>query len=154
MKWRGTPEGMKPELEGPFYAGHTRPKQQYIQRNRAANVRVEEPVMLLLDEMMYRHGVSGKRLEGALGLADGRIKDMRRFHSAWRVMRIARQCFWAMGYDLQIRAVKVRPLDKSVVMTCEEKENKDLAKINGRKAGWDPRKMWVWLGIDKLEKSD
>lgn len=110
--------------------------------------------MQLLDEVMYRHGVSGKRLEAALGLGVGRVKDMRRFASAWTVMKIARQCFWAMGYDLQVRVVRVGPLDKSVVITNEEKEKKDLAKINGRKTGWDPKRMWQWLGIETLEKTD
>ena len=150
MDWRGTPDGMKPTLEGPFYAGTHRPEQQYKQRNRAAKIRVEEPIMAMLDEKMYLHGVSSKRLEAALGLGHDRLKDMRRYSAAWRVMKVARQCFWAMGYDLQVRVVRVGPLDKSVVLTNDAKEKKDLAKINGRKVGWDSRRMWVWLGIDKL----
>lgn len=150
MKWRGTPDEWKITLEGPFYAKPHRPDMQYIKRNRAAKIRVEEPVMRLLDEKMYRHGVSSKRLEEALGLGSDRLKDMRRYNNAWTVMKVARQCLWLMGYDLQVRVVRVGQPDKAVVMTRRQKEAKDLQKINGSKVDWDPRRMWVWLGIDKL----
>lgn len=152
IDWLGTPKEWQVEVDGPLPA-HDRPK-LYKVRNRAAKIRVEEPVMRLLDETMMRHGVSSKRLEAALGLGESRIKDMRRFSSAWEVMRIARQCLWLMGYDLRVAVVKVRPEDRAVVMTKKEKRARDLEKINGKREPWDPRKMWVWLGMDKLEKGD
>lgn len=149
-KWRSTPEEWKPKGDGQFFVRAMDGYRQFKQRNHKSQVKVEEPVMQLLDELMIRHGVSGKRLESVLGLGVDRIKQMRRFSSAWTVMKIARQCFWLMGYDLQVRAVRVQQPDISVVITDREVYHKNLAKIQGTKETWDPRKMWSWLSMDKL----
>jgi len=154
-KTTGTPDVMKPEGEGPAKPFGNRPcNTPYRKRVRKAVIKVDEPLMREFDNMMQRHGVSSGRLEGALGLGVGRIKDMRKFNSAWEVVTVLRRALWLMGYDLRFKIVKVRRIDKSLIMTVAQKKAKDVEKITGRKGKWEARKMWAWLGMDKLEEEN
>ena len=139
-----TPDTQKVELSGErFLAGTHRATKRWVGRRRKANVKVEEPVMELIDRVMAKEGVSDRRLEDALGLYEKKLKDMRQEDSAWRIMKLARQILWAMGYDLEVRVVKRKNPDRVLVMTNSEMELKKL------RSNWEKGKMWRWLGMDK-----
>lgn len=152
--WWGTPKAWQVDVTGERVRirreNNGRP--QYLRRN-PAKVTVNEPVMQLLDNVMVLEGVSGRRLEDAIGLGRGRIKDMRRHNSAWLIFEQVRKCFWAMGYDLEFRIVRVNRPDKELVVSDGERQQKSVKRILGRRApDWQPLKMWDWLGMGRLEK--
>ncbi len=154
-KWKGTPEAMLPKMEGPFRAQKARPSTTAVRvRNRKSEVRVEEPLMKMMDEVSRQLGVSDGRLEAALGIPIDRIKTMRHEDHAWTGLIIARKALALMGYDLRFKVVKVASVDKSVILTKTQKRLKDVEKITGRKGKWEARKMWAWLGMDSLEEKD
>lgn len=125
---------------------------QRLRRN-PAKVSVTEPVMQLLDNVMVLEGVSSRRLEDALEMGRDRLKDMRRHDGAWLIFEQVRKCFWAMGYDLEFRIVRVNRPDKDLVVSDKERREKSVKRILGKRApDWTPLKMWDWLGMGELEK--
>ena len=66
------------ELSGErFLAGrHVAGQRWRGKRNNKSRVRVSEPLMHLLDEVMLREGVSDSRMEKALGLYNKKINAM------------------------------------------------------------------------------
>ncbi len=149
--WGGrTPDEVKPTN---LVGGDEKHQPRYAWRQRhRSKVRVHEPVMQLLDEMLYFHGVSAKRMEAKLGLGAGRIKDMRRYRSAWKVMEVARAALWALGYDLEVRIVKVGAPDMDLVLTQQEKEQRLVTKIMATREPWDMTRLWQTLGFERLSK--
>lgn len=152
--WCGTPEAWRVEVSGERVRikRDNNGQPQRLRRN-PAKVTVTEPLMQLLDNVMVLEGVSGARLESALGLGKDRLRDMRRREESWKVMEQVRKCLWAMGYNLEVRIVRVGRPDKELVVSDRERKEKSVKRILGKRAAdWTPLKMWDWLGASRLEK--
>lgn len=150
---RRTPDSVKAEVEGTDWTGGSGMDAPHRQRRRKSMLYANEPVIELMDMCMLKEGVSAKRLEAFLGLGVDRIKDMRRSMATWRALKDARRCLWAMGYDLEVRVVKVARVKEELVLTKGQYLAKDAMKIQGAKK-WDASRMWQWLGIERLTKTD
>jgi len=149
MKVVGTPESLKGELSGErFVAGTHRGTKRWRGRKRKTRIDVEEPLVKMLDGVMAKEGVSDERMERALGLYEGKMKDLRTCHSLWRSLALVRRMLWGMGYDLELRVKKVKRMtpDRLLVMTNSEVE---LRKKRGL-TDWNRGGMWKFLGLEKL----
>lgn len=142
-----TPDTHKIELSGErFVAGTHKGSQRWRGRKRPTKVGVDEPLMVMIDGVMAKEGVSDRRLEEALGLYKRKLKNMRQDEGQWRLLKLARQMLWAMGYDLEMRIVKRKTPDKCLVMTNSEIEGKKKRGVSD----WDRQSMWSRLGVEKL----
>lgn len=151
-----TPDAHKVELSGErFVAGTHRATQRWTKgRKNKPLVKVDEPLMKMIDEVMTKEGVSDRRLENAMGLHKRKLKSMRQTDGTWKVLKLARQMLWAMGYDLEIKVVKKANPDKVLVVTNSEIEMKNIRRINMFAEDWRKQDMWSFLGMEKLEKRD
>ena len=127
------------ELSGErFLAGRHVAGQRWRRgRNYKSRVRVSEPLMHLLDEVMLREGVSDSRMEKALGLYNKKINAMRKEWGMWRTLGLVRAMFGAMGYDMEITVRRRKTPDKMLVMTNSEVW---LKEVFGRR---DERRNWL-----------
>lgn len=145
-----TPDAIKPEI------GEAAPRtgKRWRRRQNPAKITVDEPLMLMLDEVMRYHGVSSVRLETFLGLGVDRLKYMRRHNAAWGVITTVRRCLWAMGFDIEMRLVRVAKPDDELVLSLAERQRKEMRKLHREREPWDMTRIWQTLGLEKLPVSD
>jgi len=109
------------------------------------------PLILLLDTVMNREGITDKRLENALGVGKGRVKEWRKHKQLFNTVHLIRQALWLCGYELTMGVTKRANASSQLALFRRDIMEKAAQKIfNVREGEWKRRKMWNVLDMSDL----